>query len=504
MMTEVTLTILSPGARRELKMEGDRLFIGRAGGGARPDVVGVADDGLDPLHASVNRDGARVWVLDECSSGGTFVNGRRVPPQGLPLADGDKIRVGDQTAVLIRLRPLGAAGEPAPRERESRPRAKSDPSISPAALAAGLSLLLLCLLTVIAVARYNADGPDNRRAAPTPAAEEFRPTPPAAGPSPDQAAGGAPQQQPTTQPTPADNQNRPDPDADAEAEHLPGGATTYLQMSREARLKFLEGRARHISTMMGNRPYEFNEEVLGYIKQYVDGYALRVGNNVRSGWGADLRFVFLRARTQYTPHIIRAFRARGVPPVVGLYLVMIETEYNNIPGENSARAAGLFQFIPGTAILYGISPSERTNVEKMAPAAAHYMSDRIAEFGPDSMSVALAIAGYNRSPDSVRRDLRDVLAQEGSRKERSFWTLVANSRKLDHWFQGENIKYVPKFFAAAIIGETPRAFGLQMSKLSTYDSFQDSAAEQPEPTPEASPSPETGRTAAARGQKVSR
>jgi hypothetical protein len=94
------------------------------------------------------------------------------------------------------------------------------------------------------------------------------------------------------------------------------------------------------------------------------------------------------------------------------------------------------------------------------------MADRIAEFGPDSMSVALGIAGYNRSPDSVRRDLRDVLNSEN--RERSFWTLVANSNKLDHYFQGENIKYVPKFFAAAIVGETPWAFGIQMQPLSTY------------------------------------
>ena len=179
--------------------------------------------------------------------------------------------------------------------------------------------------------------------------------------------------------------------------------------------------------------------------------------------------MFARAREEYAPSIIRSFNARGVPPVVGLYLVVVETEYHNIRSENSAGAAGLFQFIGPTAQGYGVDPSERTNVSKMAPAAAAYMSDRIAEFGPDSMSVALAIAGYNRSPDSVRRDLRDVLNSEN--KERSFWTLVANSDKLDHYFQGENIKYVPKFFAAAIVGENPWAFGIQMQPLSTYTEF---------------------------------
>jgi hypothetical protein len=82
------------------------------------------------------------------------------------------------------------------------------------------------------------------------------------------------------------------------------------------------------------------------------------------------------------------------------------------------------------------------------------------------MSVALGIAGYNRSPDSVRRDLNDVVNSKN--QERSFWTLVANSDKLDRFFQNENVKYVPKFFAAAIVGENPWAFALDMNPLSTY------------------------------------
>ena len=40
--------------------------------------------------------------------------------------------------------------------------------------------------------------------------------------------------------------------------------------------------------------------------------------------------------------------------------------------------------------------------------------------------------------------------------------------KLSKQFQMENIKYVPKFFAAAIIGENPQDFGLNLKPLSTY------------------------------------
>ena len=53
-------------------------------------------------------------------------------------------------------------------------------------------------------------------------------------------------------------------------------------------------------------------------------------------------------------------------------------------------------------------------------------------------------------------------------KERSFWTLIANQGKLDEYFQRENVNYVPRFFAAAILGETPWGFGIPLRPHSTY------------------------------------
>ncbi len=248
-------------------------------------------------------------------------------------------------------------------------------------------------------------------------------------------------------------------------------AKLYLQMSEEEQFEFVDQRARHVSRMIGSGTYEFSRSSIGYIKQYVDAYARRVGNGSKVTWGEDLNSVFARGQ-RYAPVIIRAFNGRRIPPAIGLYLVAVETEYTNFAQENDAGAAGLFQFIPGTAESYGVPANQRTNVEKMSNAAAHYVADRIAEFGTDPMSVALCIAGYNRNPDSVRSDLQSVM--NSSNKERSFWTLVTNSNKLDKWFQGENIKYVPKYFAAAVVGETPWAFGLKMKQpLSTCTGISD-------------------------------
>ena len=247
----------------------------------------------------------------------------------------------------------------------------------------------------------------------------------------------------------------------------------YMRMNEDEQNEFIYGQARNISRMMSNREYVFTDDVLPYIKKYVDGYARRVGNRSTAIWGEDLTSLFSRAR-RLAPDIIREFNARGVPKVVGLYIPMIESEYRECL-TSPVGAKGLFQFMAATARGYGVDPDDRCDVKKMAPAAAKYIKDRIAEFGSDAMSVALGIAGYNRSPDSVRRDLNDVI--NGKNKERSFWTLVANSDKLDRFFQNENIKYVPKFFAAAIVGENPWAFGLEMNPLSTYAGSTSAAGE---------------------------
>jgi len=262
-------------------------------------------------------------------------------------------------------------------------------------------------------------------------------------------------------PLPEEAGSRAAPSATAERS---GQRRLYIRMTAAEQDEFIDRQAGNISRMMSNREYVFTEDVLPYIKKYVDAYARRVGNHSSGLWGEDLTSLFGRARAA-APDIIREFNNRGVPKVVGLYIPMIESEYRECL-TSPVGAKGLFQFMPDTARGYGVDPADRCDVKKMAPAAAKYIKDRIAEFGSDAMSVALGIAGYNRSPDSVRRDLNEVVNSEN--KERSFWTLVANSEKLDRFFQNENIKYVPKFFAAAIVGENPWAFGLDMNPLSTY------------------------------------
>ncbi|HYP53043.1 MAG TPA: transglycosylase SLT domain-containing protein [Pyrinomonadaceae bacterium] len=244
---------------------------------------------------------------------------------------------------------------------------------------------------------------------------------------------------------------------------------SYQEMSEEERLDFINQRAQHINIMIGGRSRSIPPDGLRAIKFWVDAYARRVGNNRAGLWNGDTRFILERARA-YAPTIIRAFKDHNVPPIVGLYIPFIETEYTNTPAENYAGAAGLFLFIPQAARAFGVEPSERTNIDKMAPAAAKYFRNNIMMFGDDPMSVALAIAGYSRAPESVMRDLRNViLAPNNNNKERDFWLLVSNEAELDNYFQNENKNYVPRFYAAAIVGETPRVFGIDAEPLSALD-----------------------------------
>ncbi len=68
-----------------MPLDGERTTFGR---GSEADYR-FEDSGLSRLHATVYRDGDRVWVVDENSTNGTFVNGERVAGAGTPLRSGD-------------------------------------------------------------------------------------------------------------------------------------------------------------------------------------------------------------------------------------------------------------------------------------------------------------------------------------------------------------------------------------------------------------------------------
>jgi pSer/pThr/pTyr-binding forkhead associated (FHA) protein len=505
-MLEVTLSIDSPQGATDVPLKDDPLTIGRTDAAH---FVIEGDTGLSRRHATIRREHGRVFIFDEHSTNGSFVNGAAVAPEGRTLADGDVIRIGNSTTIRVRLEERAPDSAPPVAAQAGAP-----PTSNPAPHAAGsnslpLKLLLPLVAVVVlllgavgfglyqltrkpnpppadetAVTNQSGVAPDNSADEPTTTDDDELATSPASDASP---ASSSSNNETTTPDLSSISPATSVPSSSAPASDSPlartdfdtspvelvtaptqGTVKLYQKMSDAEKREFIKQRAQKVALMMDNRPYAFSPDALDEIKFWLDAFARRIGNNQTGLWRGDTRHIFERARAN-SPVIIQAFKQARVPPVIGLYIPFIETEYTNITTNNVAGAAGLFQFLGPTAEAYDVPASERTNISRMAPAAAKYFRDNIMRFGNDSMSVALSIAGYNRNPESVMRDLRNVLnEQDNTAKERTFWTLIANQGKLDHAFQSENKNYVPRFFAAAIMGETPWAFGLDMRPLSTY------------------------------------
>lgn len=235
----------------------------------------------------------------------------------------------------------------------------------------------------------------------------------------------------------------------------------YTQMSEAERLDFVDLQEQRISTMIGDSPVKLNADAVRVIKHFIDRY---VAHDASSGELGKERIEVVYSRAlPYVPLIARSFAARKVPIIIGIYLPVIESAYRNCY-ESSLGAKGLFQFLPQTANRYGVAREDMCDVEKMTPAAAHYMADSMAELGEDSQSMTLVLLSYNRGAESVRNNLRQL--REAENYERNFWTLFAHRDELDAAFRSDGAQYVPSFFAAAIIGENPQNFALSLPPLS--------------------------------------
>ena len=235
----------------------------------------------------------------------------------------------------------------------------------------------------------------------------------------------------------------------------------YNDMSRAERLEFVREQARRIAREMSGNEYEFTPAFEVDVQKAVTRYAERIGN--RTG-KPDLRITLERAQAQ-APLVNAAFRARNLSPVFGLYIAFIESEFNN-QALSPTGAKGVFQFLPATGERYGLSTTDLLDVAKSADAAARYIADSIEIFKDDPMKEALALHAYNQGSAKTKRDLKILL--DNQNKRCSICALTADRSKRDETFEPETVFYVAQFFAAAIVGENPQSFGLQLQPLSSH------------------------------------
>jgi hypothetical protein len=240
----------------------------------------------------------------------------------------------------------------------------------------------------------------------------------------------------------------------------------YVDMSRAERLAFVGEQARRIAREMSGSEYEFTADFEKDIQKAVTQYAERLGKTAADRGGkSDLRLTLERGQT-HAPALIAVFRARNVSPLIGLYLPFIESEYINLDSPGPMGSLGMYQFLPTTGERYGLSVEELLDVAKSADAAARYIADSMQVFANDPMKEVLAVLAYNRGAQKTARDLKVLLNEQNKRC--SICALTADRSKLDETFKHESVFYVPRFLAAAIIGENPQVFGVQMQPLSSH------------------------------------
>ena len=239
----------------------------------------------------------------------------------------------------------------------------------------------------------------------------------------------------------------------------------YQQMTTEQRSAFVALQAQRIARQMSGREYEFTASFDLAVQKAVDGYAKRIGNNGGEQFGSgDARLIFQRGQT-VAPTLIRIFKTHHLSPLFGLYIPLVESEYINFQSPNSVGALGIFQFLPQTGARFGLSTADLLDVEKSANAAAEYIAGGLQQFQDDPMKEGLALLAYNRGAASVRQDLATLVNEQN--RACSVCALTVPDDKLDVSLQNERVYYLPRFFAAAIIGENPRAFGLEIGPLSS-------------------------------------
>ncbi len=147
----------------------------------------------------------------------------------------------------------------------------------------------------------------------------------------------------------------------------------------------------------------------------------------------------------YMDMLRRTLRAEGAPEELA-NLVFVESGFN-MRAKSVARAVGPWQFIRGTAKLFGlkIDPyvDERRDPEASTRAAARYLK-RL--YGMFDGSWPLALAAYNSGEGTVQRAIR----RQGTT---DFWALDLPTETED---------YVPQFLAAMEIAKDPARYGFDL------------------------------------------
>lgn len=186
------------------------------------------------------------------------------------------------------------------------------------------------------------------------------------------------------------------------------------------------------------RNYRYQPKVKSYIQSY----------SAKPGYMALLT----ERSSGYLPTILQEVKRRGLPTEIAL-LPFVESGFNT-RAYSQAHAAGLWQFIPGTARRYGLKVSKRYdaryNWRLSTNAALNYLVDLNRRFKGDWL---LSLAAYNCGERRVER----AIARNRARGlPTDFWHL-----KLPK----ETRNYVPRLLAYKEIFSYPKVYGVNVVSI---------------------------------------
>ena len=201
-------------------------------------------------------------------------------------------------------------------------------------------------------------------------------------------------------------------------------------------------------------PKKFVKEVNKYIHKWKSSNRL-------------IRSIHRAERNGYIPTVTSAMLAHNLPPHF-FYLALQESGFNSRavgPKTRFGIAKGIWQFIPGTAVEYGLrtgplknlrrydAKDERFHFEKATEAAAQYLKHLYTTEA--QASGLLVMASYNWGQGNVNKKIRQMPKNP---KERNFWQLLKRYK-----IPRETYDYVFYIISAAVIGENPQQFGFEFS-----------------------------------------
>ena len=201
------------------------------------------------------------------------------------------------------------------------------------------------------------------------------------------------------------------------------------------------------SLTMPNLPVRLDARVVKYLKFYRDN---KRGRAIAKAWA--------KKSGRYTPALKAEIAKAGLPTDL-VWLSLIESGHNpNI--FSHAGAAGLWQFIPESGRMYGLTVDrwvdERLDPRRSTQAAIAYLSDLYKRFG----NWELAMAAYNMGHGGLQRAIRKYNTND-------FWELS----RYEAGIPWETSLYVPKIAAIAIVMNNKAAFGIHNVKADAPVSF---------------------------------